>query len=272
MTSVRSQDGTTIAYDRVGSGPPLIIVGGAFSYRRWKGFVQLAELLGDRFTVVNYDRRGRGDSADASEYDVRREVEDLAALVDALGGQAAAFGMSSGGVLALRAAAAGVPLTRLVVYQPPFLVGDSGHRPPPDFGSHLRELVAEDRRGAATSYFMREGMGAPAPFVALMRLARPLWANLTAVAHTLPYDHAVMGETLSGAPLEESPWSAIATPTLVVDGSKSPASLHSAADQLAERLPRGERRTLAGQSHNVSMKALAPVIADFVRAPARSAA
>ena len=272
MTSVRSQDGTSIAYDRVGNGPPLIVIGGAFSYRRWKGFVQLAELLGDRFTVVNYDRRGRGDSGDTTEYAVQREVEDIAALVDELGGDAAAFGMSSGGVLALRAAGAGVPLAKLVVYQPPFVVGGAGHRPPPDFGARLQELAAADRRGAAAAYFMREGMGAPAPFVALMRLARPLWANLKAVAHTLPYDHAVMGETLSGEPLCESPWSTITTPTLVVDGAKSPASLHAAADQLAARLPRGERRTLAGQSHNVSMKALAPAIAEFVAARARTAA
>ena len=111
---------------------------------------------------------------------------------------------------------------------------------------------------------MREGMGAPRVFVGLLRVARPIWRNLEAVAHTLPYDHAVMGDTVNGTPLARQPWASIATPTLIVDGGKSPASLRKASDALAERMPNAGRRTLEGQSHNVSMKMLAPVLEDFL--------
>jgi pimeloyl-ACP methyl ester carboxylesterase len=172
--------------------------------------------------------------------------------------------MSSGGVLALRSAAAGVRIRRAVVYQPPFSVDARGHVPPPDFGPRLDELARSRRRGATASYFMREGMGVPRAFVGLLRVARPIWRNLEAVAHTLPYDYAVMGETVHGKPLAHEPWASIATPTLVVDGGKSPASLRDAAAALAERLPNAARRTLEGQSHNVSMKLLAPVLEDFL--------
>lgn len=262
--TVQSRDGTSIAYDSAGRGPALILVGGAFSFRRYKSWVQLVELLAPRFRVISYDRRGRGDSGDAPAYAVEREIEDLEALVEAAGGSAHVFGMSSGAVLALRAAVAGVAFERAVVYQPPFNVGANGHVPPPDFERRLGQLVAQGKRGEAASYFMREGMGAPRPFVAFLRLARPIWRNLEAVAHTLPYDLAVMGDTVHGTPLRPEPWLSIATPTLVVDGGKSPASLRTAADALAGLLPHAERRTLAGQSHNLSMKALAPVLEEFL--------
>ena len=184
--TVRSRDGTPIAFDVTGTGPALVLVGGAFGFRRYKSWLQLVELLAPRFTVVNYDRRGRGDSGDAQAYAVEREIEDLAALVEAAGGSADVFGMSSGGVLALRAAAAGVPFRRAVVYQPPFTVDASGHRPPDDFEERLGELVAAGQRGATVGYFMREGMGAPHVLVGGLRLARPIWRNLEAVSHTLP--------------------------------------------------------------------------------------
>ena len=137
----------------------MILVGGAFSYRRYKSSLQLVELLAPRFTVVNYDRRGRGDSGDAATYAVEREVEDLAALVEATGGAADVFGMSSGGVLALRAAAAGVPFRRAVVYQPPFTVDASGHLPPADFEQRLDELVASGDRGATVELLHAGGDG-----------------------------------------------------------------------------------------------------------------
>lgn len=262
--TVRSADGTAIAYDIAGDGPALILVGGAFSFRRYKSWVQLFELLAPRFRVVSYDRRGRGESGDAAEYAVEREIEDLSALVQAAGGSAHAFGMSSGGVLALRAAAVGVPIERAVVYQPPFAVDASGHLPPPDFGPRLRALAVSGNRGATAGYFMREGMGAPRVLIGLLRVARPIWKNLEAVAHTLPYDYAVMGETVHGKPLTREPWASIATPTLVVDGGKSPASLRGAADALAGLMPNAERCTLSGQSHNLSMRLLAPVLEGFL--------
>jgi pimeloyl-ACP methyl ester carboxylesterase len=265
VKTVQSKDGTRIAFDRSGDGPPLIMVGGAFSYRRWSGFIKLAKILEDRFTVINYDRRGRGDSGDTSPYAVEREVEDLARLVDAAGSSAFVWGMSSGGVLALRAAAAGVDIRKLAVYQPPFIVNHDGHVPPPDFGARLNELAHADRRSDAAKYFMTRGMGAPALFVNLMRLAPPMWSQLKAVAHTLPYDYAVMGDMVAGKPLPAQPFASIATPTLVIDGGKSPASLHAAADALGAGLRNGQRRTLKGQSHNVSMKVLAPVLEQFFR-------
>jgi pimeloyl-ACP methyl ester carboxylesterase len=174
------------------------------------------------------------------------------------------FGISSGAVLALRAAAAGVPFGRAVVYQPPFSVHTDGHRPPEDFARRLDELVASGRRGETVSYFMREGMGAPRALVGVLRVARPIWRNLEAVAHTLPYDVAVMDGTVHGRPLAREPWASIAMPTLVLTGAKSPASLQRAADALVSRMPDATRGRLAGQSHNVSMKALAPVVEEFL--------
>lgn len=263
MNTVRSADGTAIAFDRVGDGPAVILVGGAFSFRKYKTTVQLAELLAPRFTVVNYDRRGRGDSGDTPPYAVEREIEDLAALIDAAGGRASVWGMSSGGVLALRAAAAGLPIERLAVYQPPFMVDREGHVPPSDFRSRLDELVAADRRSTTVKYFMVKGMGVPSLFVNVLRLVPPIWSSLTAVAHTLPYDYAVMGETVAGLPLPREPWESIRTPVLVIDGGKSPASLARAADALAQTLSDARRLTLDGQSHNVSLKVLAPALVEF---------
>jgi pimeloyl-ACP methyl ester carboxylesterase len=262
--TVGSSDGTTIAYDLAGEGPPLILVGGAFSFRRYKSWVQLFELLAPTFRVISYDRRGRGDSGDAPAYAIEREIEDLGELVQVAGGSAHVFGMSSGAVLALRAAAAGIGFDRAVVYQPPFSVDASGHVPPADFSRRLRALAAAGDRGATASYFMREGMGAPRLLVGLLRLARPIWRDLESVAHTLPYDYAVMGETVHGKPLADEPWASIPTPTLIVDGGKSGASLHRAADALAALMPNAERQTLAGQGHNLSMKLLAPLLKEFL--------
>ncbi|WP_149263540.1 alpha/beta fold hydrolase [Actinomadura sp. K4S16] len=255
---VISADGTRIAYDVIGSGPPLVLVGGAFSHRRWKGFVELARLLAGSFTVYGYDRRGRGGSGHGPATSVDLEIADLSAVIARAGGPAHLFGMSSGGVLALRGVAAGLRARSVSVYQPPF-VTETGRTPPPDFVQRLHALLEADRRGAAVHYFMTRGMGAPAPVVALMRLA-PFWKDLKAVAHTLPADHAVMGDTLEGRPLGLYPWSAVRVPTLVLDGSKSPKATGVAADELAARLPAGERATLSGQGHNVAMTVLAPAI------------
>lgn len=260
--TVTSADGTKIAADTIGAGPPLVLVGGAFSFRRWRGFIELASILSGSFTVYSYDRRGRGDSAAGPDTTVELEIDDLAAVVNHSGGAAHIFGMSSGGVLSLRAIAAGVPARTVTVYQPPFVVSASGKTPPIDFGNRLADLIAQGRRGAAVHYFMTRGMGVPAPVVVMMRLA-PVWKDLKALAHTLPADHAILGDTLAGRPLASQPWSDITTPTLVLDGSKSPKTVALAADELASRLPAGARSTLAGQGHNVSMAALGHAIRDF---------
>ncbi|GAB3836835.1 hypothetical protein GCM10027610_037820 [Dactylosporangium cerinum] len=166
-TQVRSPDGTTIAVDVIGSGPPLILVGGAFSYRRWKGFVDLADRLSDTFTVYGYDRRGRGDSGPgptaSGPASVIAEVGDLAAVTGHAGADPLIFGMSSGGVLALRSVAAGVPARGVVVYQPPFVLSAAGPLPPAGFAQHLDRLVAADQRSAAVRWFMTRGMALPRP-------------------------------------------------------------------------------------------------------------
>jgi len=265
MQTITSADGTQIAYERCGSGPALILVGGAFSYRRFPKTVQLAELLANRFTVFNYDRRGRGDSSDAESYAVEREIEDLAAVIDAAGGRAFVWGWSSGAVLALRASAAGLPIERLALYEPPFVVDGSHRVPPADLGRRLDEYLAAGNRSAAVHLYMTEAMGAPGFFVRAMRLM-PVWKQLKAVAHTLPYDWAVLGDAVSGRPLDGTLWGRVIVPALVMAGSKSPALLQDAARAITAALPAGELRILEGQSHNPSMKVQAPVIAEFLGA------
>jgi len=262
MQTVQSRDGTSIAFDRLGQGPPIILVGGAFSYRAFPKLVQLAKLLAERFTVVNYDRRGRGDSTDTSPYAVEREIEDLQALVDVVGGSASVWGWSSGGALALRAAGRGLRIEKLAVYEPPFMVDDSGHLPPADFATRLAEVTAADDRSAAVKLYMTQGMGIPPVIVTLMRCT-PFWSKLKATANTLPYDWAVLGNTMAGKPLSAAEWATVTTPTLVMAGEKSPAQLRNGGQALADVLPNAQRRALARQSHNVSMKALAPVLAEF---------
>jgi pimeloyl-ACP methyl ester carboxylesterase len=262
MESTRSRDGTSIAFDRTGNGPAVILVGGAFSYRTFKKMTELAELLSERFTVINYDRRGRGDSGDTAPYTVEREIEDLQAVIEAAGGSASVWGWSSGGVLPLRAAIHGLRIEKLAVYEPPFMVDANDRLPPPDFALRLSELVAADRRSDAVRYYMTKGMGVPGMIVTLMRLT-PFWPKLKAVAHTLPYDWAVMGDTMAGKPLTAETWAAVTVPTLVIAGEKSPPQLRRAAEALVEVLPDARQRLLPGQSHNPSMKALAPVLEEF---------
>lgn len=265
METVRSKDGTRIAFDRHGSGPAIVLAGGAFSHRRFPKLVELAELLAGRFCVINYDRRGRGDSGDTAPYAVEREVADLEALIDAAGGSASFWGWSSGAVLGLRAAAAGARIERLALFEPPFVVDARGHVPPPDLATRLAALIAAERRGRAARLFMRKAMGVPGPIVAMMRFT-PVWSSLEATAHTLPYDWAVMGDTMSGRPLDPEAWAGTTAPALVLAGEKSPEQLRQAARAIAKVLPNARHRVLLGQSHNPSMSALAPVLEQFFAA------
>lgn len=262
-TTLTSADGTVIAYDQLGSGPPVILVGGAFSFRKYARSVELADLLAERFTVFNYDRRGRGDSGDTKPYALQREIEDLQALTDAAGGSAHVWGQSSGGVLALRAAAAGLAIRKLAIFEPPLRLDDPGNPPPADFATRLDEMVAADRRGKAVKYFMTKGMGAPGIFISLMSLAPPLWSRLKRVAHTLPYDVAVMGDMIEGQPLSPSEWESVRTETLVLTGAKSQQRARDAGSALAEALPNAQNRVLEGQSYNIKMKPLAPVLIEY---------
>jgi len=263
VEKTKSRDGTHIAFDRIGQGPPVVIVGGAFSWRRWKGFVELADLLSGRFSVLNYDRRGRGDSGDTPPYALEREFEDLQAMISIAGGSASVWGMSSGGILALEAARAGVAIEKIAAYEPPFIVDSSDGLPPDDFVPQVGALVDRGRRSEAVKYFMARVMGMPSVIPSLMSLWPPMWSKLKATAHTLPYEAALIDRYVRGRPVDDTYWARVATPTLIVSGEKSPEKLRKGAAAIAAALPNAEHRTLPGVSHNVKMSALAPVLVDF---------
>ncbi|MFD0695449.1 alpha/beta fold hydrolase [Paenibacillus sp. GCM10027628] len=255
MYTVTSKDGTKIAYDKSGQGPALILVGGAFSYRKFPGLVKLASMLSERFTVYNYDRRGRGDSGDKQPYAIEREIEDLQALIDEVGGSAYVWGLSSGAVLALQAAARGANIAKLALHEPPFIVDMADRQPPKDFISQVTELIADNRRAEAIKYFMTEGMGVPAFVIGIMRLLPGVWSNLMAVAHTLPYDAALLDGYTAGKPLPTEAWSTVQMPTLVLEGTESPVSMRRAAQALAKALPRSQLKSKKGLGHTKKLDA-----------------
>ena len=266
MGSVTSRDGTEIAFDRHGEGPPVVLVGGAFQHRAIDPrTARLASLLGERFTIYHYDRRGRGDSGDAEEYSPEREVEDLEALIEVAGGSAFVFGNSSGAALALDAAASGLAVERLALYEAPFIVDDSRTPVPEDYRERLVETILAGRRGDAVELFLTGPAEVPAEFVAQMRQA-PIWPAFEAVAHTLAYDAAFMEGTQLGRPLPAGRWDSVTVPTLVVVGGDSPEYLHSGARAITDLLPDARRSTLEGQTHEVDPGVLAPVLAGFFSA------
>ena len=263
MELATSRDGTRIAYDRRGSGPALILVDGARGHRAFNPHgAALADLLQDAFTVHTYDRRGRGDSGDTAPYAVEREIEDLEALIRAAGGRAHLFGMSSGAVLALDAAAHGLAVESLVLYEPPFIVDGSRPPLPPDYAVRVGALAADGRRAEAVEYFMTAAVGLPAELLGGMR-EDPSFARMEQVAHTLAYDAAVMGGTMSGVPLPPHRWASVTAPVLVADGGKSEHTFADGADALAAVLRDVQRTTLDGQTHDVDPEVLAPVLRDF---------
>lgn len=259
--TVRSRDGTAIAFERIGEGPPLILVDGAFCHRGLGPSSPLAALLAQHFTVFTYDRRGRGASADTAPYGVEREIEDLQALIDEAGGSAYVWGISSGAALALETAHRGSGITKLALYEPPFIVDDSRPRIPADIVSQLTALVAADRRSDTVSLFLRH-MGAPAIVIGMMRLL-PLWAKLTRIAHTLPYDMTILAPYQAGRRPPIDRWQDVRIPVLVMVGGKSPAWFHNGTQALANVLPDATHRVVRGQTHNVKAKALAPPLKQF---------
>jgi pimeloyl-ACP methyl ester carboxylesterase len=261
MKQVLSKDGTPIAFETRGKGPAIILVDGALCYRASGPSGPLAALLAAQFTVFTYDRRGRGDSGNTAPYAMEREVEDIEALVREAGGSAFVYGISSGAALALEAANRGLAITKLALYEAPFIVDDSRAPIPTDFLAQLNELLSEDRRGDTVRLFMKL-VGVPAIFIAIMRFMPP-WSKLKAVAHTVPYDITIVQDNQRGKPLPANRWASVTAPTLVVDGGKSPAWMRHGMQALAAVLPNAKLRTLEGQTHMVSPKALAPVLAEF---------
>jgi pimeloyl-ACP methyl ester carboxylesterase len=255
-----SKDGTRIAYDKTGRGPALIFVAGAFQDRM--AMSAYAEPLSKHFTVYNYDRRGRGESSDSQPYAVEREIEDIDALIQEAGGSAFVFGGSSGGVLTLDAAAHGSNITKLAVYEPPFVIDNSRDPVPADIVDQLKKLVASGRRGDAAETFMTKGSLMPADMVAGMR-TQPFWPSVEAVAHTLVYDATIMEGTMQGTPLPGDRWAAITIPTLVIYGADGPEWSRSAAEALVKLLPPAEGQTLEGEFHTLTPAALTPVLEKF---------
>src|SRR5262249_49112237 len=253
--NVASKDGTTIWFDRTGAGPPVVLVCGGSVDRMANA--ELAGLLSADFTVLNYDRRGRGDSGDTAPYAIEREFEDLAAVIEAAGGSASVYGISSGAVLALKAATDGLGITKLALFEPPY-VPEGERRPPADTAATFTELVEDGRRDAAVEFFMAEVVGLPPDFVAGAR-SQPFWAAQEAIAHTLAYDATIMGDYR----LSADAFAARTTPTLIVEGGASFPWLAVTAQQLVDALPDARRYTLEGQQHNVDASALAPVLVDF---------
>ena len=263
---VTSRDGTSIAFERMGRGAPLILVVGAFNDRSTG--VPLASALGTDFAVYTYDRRGRGDSGDSGDsgdgatYAVAREIDDLGALIAEAGGEAAVFGYSSGAVLALEAASAGLPISALVLYDLPLMTEDRGPRWSVDHGSRLRELVGSGRRGDAVEYFQSMIVGIPDDVVAQMRHA-PFRPALEAIAHTLVYEAAILGDGLLRRDLAR----AIATPLLALVGERTTPFMVETAHELAEAVRDGRSLVLAGQGHDIEPRVVGPVVADFLGLP-----
>jgi len=262
MPVVTSSDGTALAYDKQGSGPALVVVDGALTTRRSDSKAELVELLAPRLTVLTYDRRGRGDSGDTQPYAVEREIEDVAAMIGEAGGSAALYGHSSGGCLAMEAAVAlgAGQVTKLAMYEAPYN-DDPAVRPA--WRQYLTELTAAldgGRPGDAAALFMAF-VGTPAEQIEGMRQA-PFWPGMEAVAPTLAYDHAgVMGTDLS-IPVDRA--SRVTVPTLVMHGGNGAPFMAQSAATLQKVIPGAELRTLAGENHNVSSRALAPLLAEFV--------
>ncbi len=261
--SVHSSDGTIITYERSGQGPSLVFVDGAFCTRSMGPGHTLAPAVSDGSTTFVYDRRGRGDSGDAPSYEPGREIEDLASVIEAAGGSAYLFGHSSGAVLALEAARAGLPIRGLILYEPPLVVDNTRPPVPADFPQRMATLAAHGKRRAVVRSFMTEAIRAPKPVAVLMSIM-PGGGRLAPIAHTVAYDATLMNPYQRGIPLPSDIGEAVRVPTLVLAGGKSPQWIQTGAESLAALIPSGDFATLSGQSHMVKAKATAPVVATFI--------
>jgi pimeloyl-ACP methyl ester carboxylesterase len=257
MAQVISKDGTKIAYDKTGSGPAVILVDGALCYRGFGPMGGLAPLLEPRFTVIRYDRRGRGESGDTLPYAVEREIEDINALIQVAGGSACVYGTSSGAALAMRAAAAGLNIIKLALYEPPFNPDPGMSQMARDYTKQLKSVLAEGRRGDAVGLFMMR-VGTPAEAVEGMKQA-PMWPLFEAVAPTLAYDDAMLTDSLD-EPLRVA--AKVNVPTLIMTGTTIPF-MHDTAKALEKAIPDARYRALDGQTHDVAADVMAPQLIEF---------
>jgi pimeloyl-ACP methyl ester carboxylesterase len=255
METVTSKDGTSIGFDRLGEGPPVVLVCGG-SVSRMADSAIANELAKD-FTVLNYDRRGRGDSGDTPPYAIEREVEDIEAVIEKAGGSAYLWGSSSGAALALIAAEQGVPVDKVALWEPPY-IPEGVPKPPSDQVEQYERMVAEGRRGDAVEFFMSKVVGLPAEMVAGAR-SQPWWGPTEAIAHTLAYDARIMGDY--ELPVDRA--GNVKVPTLVLAGGADMPFMRDTAQTLADALLDGEVRILEGQGHDVDPTVLAPALKEF---------
>jgi pimeloyl-ACP methyl ester carboxylesterase len=260
MPKVISKDGTSIAYSKTGNGPTIIVVDGALCSRAFGPTPKLVPLLSNNFSVVTYDRRGRNESGDTAPYSVEREIEDVEELIKEAGDSVYMVGFSSGAALAFRAAASGLAIKKLAMYEAPYIMNMGGHNPPADTAEQLKQLIASGQRSAAVKFFMKDMVGIPGIIPAIMSLT-PIWKKLKAVAHTIPYDAAIM----DGFSIPAALATKINIPTLVMNGSKSQVSLRNASKKLSELIPNAHYKVLKGQTHDVSMKSIAPELIEFFK-------
>src|SRR6266566_2784629 len=258
-STVTSKDGTRIVYDKIGHGPAVILVAGAMCSRSFWSGPELAKLLARSFTVYNYDRRGRGDSGDTRPYAVAREIEDIEALINEAGEPAYLYGHSSGASLAMEAALRlGKKVKKLAMYEAPYNDDAGAQRAWKQYIKQLTEALAADRRGDAVALFMKY-VGTPADQIEAMRHA-PAWPMLEAIAPTLAYDHAaILGD--ASVPTERA--AIVTAPTLVMNGGASYAFMSDTAQALGKAIPNAQVRTLEGQTHDVDLDVLAPVLMEF---------
>jgi pimeloyl-ACP methyl ester carboxylesterase len=257
MHYVTSRDGTAIAFEKIGQGGALLIVGGVLGDHAQQA--GLAQLLASDFTVYNIDRRGHGESGFTAPHAVEREVEDLDALITEAGGSALIYGTSGLGILCLEAAARGLSpkMKKLAVWEPPYILEGSRPPVPQGYKEQLDKLLALGQRGDMIELWMTQAVGMPPEFVAQLRQA-PFWPGQEAFAHTLVYDAILTGDFS----LPNERLARIEVETLVIDGGTTPW-LSQAADAVAAVIPNAQRYTLAGQPHNVADEAMAPVLKEF---------
>lgn len=261
MPQVNSEDGTTIAFEKTGHGSAVILIDGALCSRGGGPMRSLAALLATHFTVYTYDRRGRNESGDTKPYAVEREVEDIDALIDEAGGSACLYGVSSGAALALEAARTlEAKVRKIAMYEAPYNSDAAARQRARDYTNNLTDALAAGRRGDAVELFMTL-VGMPAEQVAGMRHS-PAWPSLEAVAPTLAYDNAILGD--GTVPVEKA--ASVSVPALAMNGGASHAFMQETADVLAKVMPNAQRRIIAGQRHDVAPDVLAPVLVDFFRA------
>lgn len=265
MGTVTSKDGTTIAFDEYGppDAPAIVHVYAATAHRAVQPSpAEIAEVAGGDLRVIVFDRRGRGESGDTQPYAVQREVEDIAALVDHAGGSAVLLGESSGGVLALEAARAGLPVDGVVMFEPPFVVDDQRPPVPADYLTRLDALIAEGRREDALKLFTVESVGIPEEYFEGMT-AMPTWEPAIQVAHTLCYDGRVMEGLMAGDPTVLRRYEEVTLPVLVLIGEQTFPFLRPAAAAIAAVLPKGELRQVATADHTLTPEAVVPVLREF---------